>query len=156
MAKDKQLKNYRQGFLIGVVLVLSSILGIMYYFNFRDDVRKKDYISVDGYVYDYIYSDGCDYYDDYYDDNDNESCMMTPLVEYFVDGFRYTVKSKGSSTHPKFIGTKVEVKYNQENPEDSFIAGKDSGEVVVLVLSILFGVCGVLALFSSIKGYLKD
>lgn len=153
MAKEKQLKNHRHGFILGIVFVLICVFGIMYYFNFRDDVRKKDYISIDGYIYDYIYSDGCDY--DYYEDN-NESCMMTPLVEYFVDGVRYTVKSKSSSTHPKFIGTKVEVKYNQENPDDSFISGKDSGEILVLIASVFFGVCGLLALFSSIKGYLRD
>ena len=149
-------KNHKSGIIIGVLFVLISIVGLFYYFNFRDDVRKKDYVSVDGYVYDYDYRDGCEYYDGYYYDEEDETCMMAIKVEYFVSNNRYTITSSSASSYPKSIGSKVEVKYNPTNPSNAFISGKDDGDVIILVVSSLIGVVGILALFSAINGYKKS
>ena len=72
-------------------------------------------------------------------------------VEYYVDNVRYTVDSNSRSSHPKRIGSNVEVRYDPDNPDKAIIAGKDNGEWIVLVLGIVFNFCGILFLFKGLK-----
>lgn len=119
-------------------------------------MRKKDYISTYGYVYDYDYRSGCEYHGGIYYDKEGETCSMAIEVEYFVDGARYTVTSSNASSNPKLIGSKVEVKYDPSSPDKSFIGGKDDGDIIVLIAGCIMGIAGIAVFVDVTRKFLKS
>ena len=127
-------------------MIIGSItLGICFYkYN-----ASKNYTKTVGIVYDYEYSEECD--DDYYEnDGDDEFCTMSEIVEYYVNVKRYTVVSDSKKEHPLFIGSRMEVKYNPNNPEESIVVGFGSGNLTLIIIGAIFSLFGMLGIVVSI------
>ena len=76
--------------------------------------------------------------------------MFSEIAKFEVDGRWYEARAKSKSTTPLLVGTKVEVKYDQSNPNNSYIY-KKGDDVLLIVIGVFFGGAGLLIGGSFIK-----
>ncbi len=117
-------------FLIGAGLLWLSANNIIEY-------RKKnnEFTPITSTVVDYNY---------------NDDGLKAIIVEYSVKGKSYRKTSGTYSTMPQSVGSSVELKYNQNDPQDS-IWVNDSTNMILPLVGGLFAVIGVFIVISSIK-----
>ena len=146
------MKETKKSTMIIVGLVM-SVIGIALLiwggFSLSSFLKKKNtYIETVGIVVDYEISGGYDSdpYDEYYD----EDIMYAPIVEYVVDGKVYETVHHVSSGRPEyFIGQKVTLKYNPNNPEDVIFKFNNSFWIPFFVGLVFVG-CGLSMTFVGI------
>lgn len=126
---------------IGIIFLIIGVFCLWFYFNGTNDVKHADYVTTTGYVYDY---------DEYWDSSEGHY-MYKIIVKYEVNDEEYFVKSNSSTNIPKRLDSYVEVKYNPDNPSESFISGKDDSSWIVLVVGIVFPLASVLLLYNGAK-----
>lgn len=133
MGTDKKQVFFLSIFiLIGVV---STFFGIK---TMYDRAQKtKDYVLVEGvYVGSSVYSS----------DEDGKTYILT--YSYEVDNKEYRISTDyGTGSVPK-LGTKKNIKYNPDNPNEAVISGSGSSGIL-LVLGFMFIMFPLIILFSS-------
>lgn len=138
-------KVHRAKFGIGSLL-LTMFLGVMFLIP---SLWVKSYLAVDknwvettGKVVDVAISRS--------GDND---LMYTPIVSYQVEGKTYTVGSgMSSSAYPK-IGSERKVAYN---PSDPAKAKQTGGDIVFVLLLLLFPVMGVAMIIIAVISFIRS
>ena len=120
--------------LVGIGLSIFAIINIVSYSE-----KSKTYIETTGTVVDYKYST-----------SDDGNRLAYIIVEYKVERNSYRLTSISATNHPKRIGTKVKVKYNQDNPSDA-IFSNDKTYIILLATGLLFAGFGIYALIDNIK-----
>lgn len=99
------------------------------------DAKNATYIETTAIVVDYDY---------------NSDGLQAIIVEYEVDGEKYTKISNTYSNMAKPLGTEVQVKYNPDLPKDA-IWVNDSNNIVMPIFGGAFSFFGVLAMFAGFK-----
>lgn len=74
--------------------------------------------------------------------NTGDSLSFHPLYEYEVNAVTYTNTGAYLSHHVPQKGSKIEIRYNPDNPQKSYIPGYDTK--VYRLLSIIFGMIGMI------------
>lgn len=145
MKKEKRLT-----ILIGLIMFVTGIAAVVLgIFLIKDKIEKdRTFISTTGIVVSYDAEGGYD--DDLYDNYFYKNVEYAPIVEYVVDGEVYhTVHNVYSSTPEYFIGQKVSLKYNPNDPED-VIFKYNNAYWIILLFGVVFTGCGITATFSGI------
>lgn len=129
-------KNATSDILVGCIVLLISIASICggAYMYVQNDMAYENFVKTDAVIVDYEtqrgYKDGVMKY--YY----------IAIMKFKADDQTYTVKS-ARSTDPVKIGTKVEIFYNPDNPEEIVIPEKNNQSAILLFAF------GALALFAG-------
>lgn len=79
------------------------------------------------------------------DSEGNTTRSLIPILKYTVSGNIY-VKESSSSSRTSYIGKKVKIYYNFQNPNEFYIKGSLGGVITGLIFSII----GIAILYSSI------
>ena len=72
--------------------------------------------------------------------SDNRS--LHPVYEYWVDGVRYTGTGGYMSNRVPPVGTQVDIRYDPNNPRNSYIFGYD--DKVLRILCAVFSMVGII------------
>lgn len=129
---------------LGVVLLAWGVFSVV------DHIKKsKTYISVTGVVVAFDVKGGYD--EDLYDDYFYDDLEYAPIVEYVVNQQIYEVTHDVYSSSPEyFIGQRISLKYNPQNPED-VIFKFNNGFWIMLVIGALFTGAGVTLIITTLK-----
>ena len=136
--------------LIGLILTISGIAALVLGgFLLAEKIEKeKTFVSTTGIVVSYDTEGGYD--DDLYDGYFYENIEYAPIVEYVVGGKVYqTVHNVYSSNPEYYIGQRVSLKYNPNDPED-VIFKYNNGYWIIFLVGVVFAGCGIVATFSGI------
>jgi len=76
--------------------------------------------------------------------NSNRNIRLYPIYEYTVGENTY-VKRSSSSSSSAFIGQKVEIHYNPENPNDFYVGNN----IIGIIVGVIFVVVGLFIAFTS-------
>ena len=132
----KPLKKWQQ-ILIGVLFTFIGGFMLVVSVNQINDYKKKDKIftpitaTVVGY-------------------DTNSDGLQAVIVEYAVGTTIYREKSDTYSNMPKEMGTRIDIKYNPNNPNDIIWVG-DSANFILPLTSVIFIVCGFLICIGGAK-----
>ena len=132
---------------MGIVFILVGV--IMSFIIFPEYSKylekRKTYIETVGIVVDY------DEMKREYDDEGNEKIeyLYAPIVEYEVDGVKYTTTYSEYSSNPQKLGSTMKLRYNENNPAD-VIFDNPSNYILFIILSILFIVFGVCLIIAGV------
>ena len=132
----KPLKKWQQ-VLIGVLFTFIGGFLLVFSVNQIKDYKEKDktYKPISATVVAY---------------DTNSDGLQAVIVEYAVGTTIYREKSDVYSNLPKQMGTKVDLKYNPNNPEEIIWVG-DSTNYILPLTSVIFIVCGFLICIGSFK-----
>lgn len=141
--QTREVKKASKGQAIAIGLLFFVIGVFTLFFGFKNvssyNEKVNTYISIDGVVVDRTV--------DYDDDN----TLYSSIVEYEVNGTKYTVKENTKSSVTEEIGSKMEVLYNPEKPSDAIIV-KDAkgGNTLIFVVGGVFTVFGFIMFVSGL------
>lgn len=86
--------------------------------------------------------------------SDNGNSMYSEVVEYSVDGKTYTAVNNSSSNSPNRIGSKMEIAYNPEHPEEYIFVSSNTILIIVLfAIGVLFPLAGISLVVKYVKDY---
>ena len=92
---------------------------------------------------------------DYYMKYSSEgNVMYSEIAQFEVNGRWYEAVSKSQTSTPRMVGSSVQIKYNPNNPNDSYIY-KKIDDYIGLIVGAVFGVVGVILLVSGVKEYIS-
>jgi len=132
----KPLKKWQQ-ILLGVLFAFIGGFMLIVSINQISDYKQKDktFTPITATVVSY---------------DTNSDGLQAIVVEYAVGTTIYREKSNVYSNMPKNIGTKVDIKYNPNDPKD-IIWVEDSTNFILPLTSVIFIVCGFLICIGSFK-----
>lgn len=116
--------------LVGAGLIWFSVRTITEY-----NQKSSEFHEVAGQVIDYNY---------------NDDGLQAIIVEYTVDGQKYTKISSSYSSMPKSIGTEIELKYNPDNPKEA-IWVNDSANIIMPLVGVIFTIVGIIVIVIAKK-----
>ena len=116
--------------IIGIGLLAYSVSTIKSY-----NEKNKTYKEITSVVVDHV---------------QNDEGLEAIIVEYTVDGRAYRKQSNSYSNMPKSTGTKVQIKYNPNNPND-VIWLNSSTNIVLPLVGGLFALVGIIVVISNAK-----
>lgn len=121
----------------GIIFIIIGVLLLKFSISSNKTYKEKDatFIPITSKVVSYA---------------TNSDGLQAIIVEYEVDGNKYTKQSNTYSSMPKSIGTEVGVKYNPDNPNDA-IWEKDSTGTILFIVSVVFIVAGAIVIISRNK-----
>lgn len=114
----------------GVLFLILSVSNIKTYLE-----KNKKFTATTATVVDY---------------NTNDEGLYAIVVEYEVDGIKYTKVSSTYSSMPQSIGSEISIKYNPDNPKDA-IWKNDSTNIILPIFAVVFTGAGVFMLIYGIK-----
>lgn len=120
---------------IGIWLLIYSMSNISDYAD-----KNKSYVDADSVVVDYKYD---------YDG------LKAIIVEYVVNGKRYTKTSDSYSSSPKNKGEVVKIKYNPNNPSDA-IWRYDETNILFPLFSVVSIVVGAIFAGTSLRNLVRQ
>ena len=131
---------------VGIIIfgLIFFLIGCGLLFGMYKSITKENdpkYVETKGVVVDW--RESCD----------RDGCLYAIVVEYSVEDRDYAITSNMYSNFPDRIGSVVDVKYDQNDPSDAFIA--ETGESGTLMFGIIGGVftlVGGFILLVGIKG----
>ncbi|MDR0846192.1 MAG: DUF3592 domain-containing protein [Lactobacillales bacterium] len=77
-----------------------------------------------------------------------DSDSFREVITYYVDDFRYVYISQSSSYWPREVGTRVELLYNPENPQEAILPKPNAG-LLFIVLGFFLTIFGGILWFLS-------
>ncbi len=116
--------------IIGIDLLAYSVSTIKSY-----NEKNKTYKEITSVVVDHV---------------QNDEGLEAIIAEYTVDGRAYRKQSNSYSNMPKSTGTKVQIKYNPNNPND-VIWLNSSTNIVLPLVGGLFALVGIIVVISNVK-----
>ena len=140
MDTNKKIKN-RPPIIVGLFFLLSGIIWLVF-LGFHDEIfisNKTDFKDIESSIIDYEMHEDSDGDESYY-----------PILEYYVDGQRYTTKSHIGSSKPS-IGEKIIIKYDPNNPSNALVPIGSSGEIFGKIVGGIITIIGISLLISSLK-----
>jgi hypothetical protein len=137
-------KNIKPKHMVLIGLFAIVVASLIFFFNYKEQARAKDYVETYGRVV------------DYYTQYDDGTTTYSEIVEYDVNGHSYYCSSSSYSSFPKSIGGEMKVKYDKRNPNECLIENK-SGDILVYVVCGVFVVIGVgLVVIGARGNYVHD
>ncbi|MDE6372063.1 MAG: DUF3592 domain-containing protein [Clostridia bacterium] len=145
MSEESKLRFKYNKILLFVAIVLMVISlgliagGIVYTTHIVN--KTKDYVKTDSTVVDIAEVRMRD------SEHGGMKTLYAEIVEYVVDGVTYSAQNTTSSNRPKSIGSKIEISYNPNNPEEYVFPQNTVGASAILfVLGVVFGIAGIVLL----------
>ena len=140
MDTNKKIKN-RPPIIVSLFFLFLGIIWLVF-LGFHDEIfilNKTDFKDIESTIIDYEKHEDSDGDESYY-----------PIVEYYVDGQRYTTQSHIGSGKPS-IGEKIIIKYDPNNPSNALVPIGSSGEIFGKIVGTIITVIGISLLISSLK-----
>lgn len=134
--QTKSMKSW-QGILFGLIFVFVGIGLLLFSISniIKYNQKNKTYTETTSIVVDYA---------------NNTDGLKAIIVEYKVDGIAYKKQSNTYSNTPRSKGTKVNIKYNPDDPSDA-IWVNDSSNIMLPLLGGLFTLVGIIFVVNIAK-----
>lgn len=129
----------KNGSIISIIFLLVGIAFLFFFFSQKN--QTQGYVSTSGRVYDYVESW----------DNDSYRYLYAVVAEYVVDGKIYTIRSNSYSSHPKAIGSSIEIRYNPDNPYESVIDSNDNGNIILLIVGGVMVIASICIFVKAVR-----
>ena len=135
-------KNHKLEFIVAIVILvfaLGMIAGGIAYTALMAN-KTKNYVKTDSTVVDFVEVRRPRH-------GGGNKTLYAEIVEYVVDGVTYSAQNTASSNLPKSKGSKIEISYNPNNPEEyAFPQNEVESSVFLFVLGAVFGIAGIVLL----------
>ena len=85
-------------------------------------------------------------------DDESNNVSYFPIIEYEVNGKKYNkTHSTSDSMHKYSVGQKINILYNPDNPDEYYIEGDGSDNIVSFICFGVGGIVSFLGIYMLIK-----